>query len=90
MECTIELCDRVGFGLCVLNNLALWLEVIQRRFFLEIAYHLTSKELKSLQRSHSLRSTLDISENNMRLPSHLHGLQCDNVENRSIGAEQHV
>ena len=56
----------------------------------ETTYQLMSEKLKSPQGSHSLRCRLCITVNDVRLPSHLHRLQGDDIEDRAVGGEESV
>lgn len=51
---------------------------------------LVTKELKSLKRAHSLRSRLRIAEHDVSLPTHLHRLHGDDIEDRAVGGEERV
>jgi hypothetical protein len=43
------------------------------------------KENKALQSAHGLRRGVDVTEDDMRLAPHLHGLEGDNIEDDAIG-----
>lgn len=55
-----------------------------------MSHHFLSKEVEPLQRSHSLRTSLNISKCYMRLASHLTILECDDIQDRAIGREEGV
>jgi hypothetical protein len=52
-------------------------------------YHFFAEEVEPLQCSHSLRSGLNVSVDNMRLPTHVHPPR-HNVKHWPVGREQHV
>lgn len=54
------------------------------------SYHVLAKEVKPLQRSHSLRTRLNISKCDMGLSSHLTILDSDDIKDRAIGREKGV
>lgn len=62
----------------------------QQQTSLGTTNQLVTEELKPLQRAHSLCSCLRIAEYNVRLPSHLHRLHGDDIEDGSIGGEEGV
>ena len=52
--------------------------------------HLLAKEIKSLKRSHRLRTRLHISKGHMRLASHLVISQSDDIKDWPIGCKQGI
>jgi hypothetical protein len=54
------------------------------------AYHLLTKEIESLQRSHRLRTRLNISESYMRLSAHLVVPDSNDIKYRAIGRKEGV
>lgn len=57
---------------------------------MRVTNQLVAEELKPPQRAHSLRGCLRIAEHDVRLPSHLHRLHGDDVEDRAVGGEEGV
>lgn len=53
-------------------------------------HHFSTKELEPLQCSHGLSRSLDISENNVCLTTHLLCPQSHNIENGTIGREEDI
>lgn len=53
-------------------------------------YHVLSKESEALQSAHGLGRGINVAEHNMRLASHLHRLERNNIEDDAIGSKQHV
>lgn len=51
---------------------------------------LVTKELKPLQRAHSLCGCLRIAEHDVRLSSHLHRLHGDDIEDGAVGGKEGV
>lgn len=53
-------------------------------------YELLAQKVKSIKCPHGLRGRLYVAIDNVRLASHLHGLEGDHIENRPIRREQEV
>ncbi|KAK8204630.1 hypothetical protein M8818_005070 [Zalaria obscura] len=53
-------------------------------------HHRLPKNLHAIQLPQRLRTSVNIAEQNVRLSAHLHRLERDNVEDRAVGAEEHV
>lgn len=56
----------------------------------EGTYHLLSKEIKALKRSHGLSTRLDILEYDMSLPAHLLSFHGNDVKDGAVGREKGV
>lgn len=57
---------------------------------ISVAYHLLAEEFKTLERSHGLCACLYVSEDDVRLPTHLLRLQGNYIQDRTIRGKQSV
>lgn len=52
--------------------------------------HLSAKELHPSTTPHRLRRTVDVAEEDVRLPAHLLGFERGDVQHGSVGGKEHV